>query len=116
LIKEQSALSESPATLGTEVTYTITVMNQGTVPSGSFTVSEVIPAGMTFVSASPAASTDPGVGSGGTVTWMVPAASELAVTGQTSFDVVLKIDDVSQSPYHNTAEISADSGASMTSP
>ena len=86
-------------------------MNQGNVPSGTYTVTEAIPAGMNFVSATPSATTDPGAGSNGNVTWVVPATGELAAGAQTSFDVVLEVADVAQSPYHNVAEITADSGA-----
>jgi len=73
-------------------------MNQGNVLSGLFTVSEAIPAGMTFVSASPIASTDLGAGNRGTVTWVVPGVSELTVSGQTSFDIVLEVAGVTESP------------------
>jgi len=110
LIKEITTVTPTPAAAGTQVTYTVTVMNQGTIPSGSYTVSDSIPAGMSFVSATPAATTDPGVGSTGTVTWVVAAANELAPAAQTTFTLVVQIDDEAQSPYHNTAEITEDSG------
>jgi len=95
LIKEQVAASATPPTLGTQVTYEITVMNQGNVPSGVLSVRDVIPAGLSFVSASPAPASDPGVGNAGTVT---------------VFTLVLEVSDVTLSPYHNVAEINADSG------
>jgi len=114
LIKDVASMSATPATLGTDVTYTITVMNQSNVPSGTFTVTDIIPAGMTFVSATAAIATtvitDPGVGSGGSVTFVVPAADEIAPTAQTTFTVVLKIADVTLSPFKNIADITADSG------
>jgi len=49
---------------GDVVNFTITVLNQGNVPSGAYDVTDYIPAGMEFVSAS-----DKGSAIGNTVTW-----------------------------------------------
>ncbi len=111
LIKQQKSLSASPPTLGTLVTYEITVMNQGDLPSGSFTVTDTIPPGLTFVSATPAATSDPGAGATGPVQWVVATANELAAAAQTTFEVTLAVADVTLSPYRNVAEITMDSGA-----
>jgi len=110
LIKQQVSINPTPATLGSQVTYRITVMNQGAATSGSYTVEDIIPAGMSFVSASPNATTAPAVGSNGTVGWVVPNSGELASGDTATFNVVLKIDDVTKSPFKNIAEITADSG------
>jgi len=110
LIKKEVSVSPTPASAGSEVVYHIAVMNQGSVPSGSYTVDEMIPSGMTFVSASPTPAVSPAVGSGGLVQWVVPTSSQLAPSAQAIFEVVLKVDDPTLSPYKNVAEISADSG------
>jgi uncharacterized repeat protein (TIGR01451 family) len=57
------------AAAGTDVTYTVTVLNTGpddvsTATTGDITLTDSIPAGMTFVSASPPGCTTPVVGSG----------------------------------------------------
>jgi len=115
LIKEVKAIVPTPADyFGSQVEYTITVMNQGTVGSGAFQVTDVIPAGMTFVAAtaSPAGTviTDPGVGNGGSVMFDVPVSAELGAGLQTTFTVILEIADVSNAPFHNISEITEDSG------
>jgi len=108
LIKVQTALSANPAVAGTQVSYRITVMNQGAVDSGSFTVEDIIPAGMSYVSATPAPTSAPAPGSGGVVQWVVPTSSELAVGASANFDIVLQVDDVGLSPFKNIAEITAE--------
>ena len=64
LIKTLAAGQPSSVTVGENVDFTITVTNQGNVPSNDYSVVDAIPAGMSFVSAS-----DGGVASGSTVTW-----------------------------------------------
>jgi|GEM_PF-3347629 len=110
LIKTVTSLLPTPARIGTVVSFDIIVMNQGNVSSGTYTAADTIPAGMTFVSATPAAATDPGVGATGPVTWVVPATSELAPGAQTTFTITVQIADVSTAPFRNEAEITADSG------
>ncbi len=110
LVKKQVSVSPSPAAVGSSVVYHISVMNQGTVNSGAYTVDEVIPPGLTFVSASPAPTTSPAVGAGGLVQWAMPVSNELAPSAQAIFEVTLKVADPDQSPYRNVAEITADSG------
>jgi len=83
------------------VNYEITVANQGNVPSGDYVVTDQIPAGMSFVSAS-----DNGTETGGIVTWNL---SNLPVGQNVTFSVALKVTDVTQAPFRNWAEISSDS-------
>ena len=87
---------------GDVVNYTITVLNQGNVPSGAYDVTDYIPAGMEFVSAS-----DFGTASGNTVTWTnlanLNAGQSMTVT------IALRVVDVTQAPFENFAEISDDS-------
>ncbi len=91
--------------LGTgDVTYTLTVQNQGTVPSGAYTVTDELPAGMSFVSSTPAATT----AAGATVTWDL---GDLDPDETQTISVNAHIDDFLARPYRNHAEISADSAA-----
>ena len=72
------------ATAGSNVTYTVSVFNGGpdavsTATTGNITLTDVIPAGMTFVSATPSAGcTTPAVGSGGTITCTITSLAALA--------------------------------------
>ena len=50
-------------------TWTITVRNQGNVPSGSYTVTDHLPAGLTFLGATPVATS----AAGRTYTWTMPS-------------------------------------------
>ena len=69
------------AAAGTDVTYTVTIFNSGPDDSDSITLTDVIPAGMTFVSATPSAGcTLPPVGSGGTITCTIASLTALAST------------------------------------
>ncbi len=111
LVKDITTVAPTPAAAGSQVTYTITVMNQGNMPSGTYTVDDVIPAGMNFVSANPPATSDPGAGANGPVQWVVPTGNQVAPGAQASFELVVEIADVTLAPFRNTAEISADSGA-----
>jgi uncharacterized repeat protein (TIGR01451 family)/LPXTG-motif cell wall-anchored protein len=86
-------------------TYQITVVNQGAVPSGAFTVTDEIPAGTSFESAS-----DGGTSVAGVVTWNVSAVDQLVPGASVTLQSVLRVDDPAASPFTNTAEISADSG------
>ena len=86
-------------------TYDITVRSQGSEPSGAFTVTDDLPAGLSFVSA-----TAGGTASGQTVTWSIPASEQLAADASTTLILTARVDDPSAAPFINTAEISSDSG------
>jgi len=66
---------------GALTTYAINVCNDDTAPVEGYlalqnvTITDVLPAGVEFVSANPAATTAPAVGASGTVTWNVGAIS-----------------------------------------
>ncbi|MBI3648216.1 MAG: DUF11 domain-containing protein, partial [Actinobacteria bacterium] len=51
-LKVTKTASPSPATAGTDETYTITVKNQGPSDNAGYTLKDVLPAGTSFVSAS----------------------------------------------------------------
>ncbi|WP_405283420.1 hypothetical protein V3331_16295 [Gaopeijia maritima] len=71
------------ATAGTQITFTVSVDNDGPSTASGVVVSDTLPAGVTFVSA-----TGGGVHAAGVVTW--PAAS-MAPGGPISYDVVVDI-------------------------
>src|SRR6185436_1854598 len=56
------------ATADTDVTYTVSVTNLGPDDSAAISLSDPIPPGMTFVSATPPGCATPAAGSGGTIT------------------------------------------------
>ena len=65
------------------MTFTISVINKGNVTATNFTVQDVLPAGLTFVSASPTATQN-----AQTLTWNV---SSLAPNQTTTFTVVATV-------------------------
>ncbi|HRE00375.1 MAG TPA: DUF11 domain-containing protein, partial [Ilumatobacteraceae bacterium] len=98
----KTRVTASPVQPGANVVWHVTVMNQGAVPSGDYTVTDTLPGGMGFVSAS-----DGGTHAAGVVTWnltgLAPGASRVLT-------LTTRVDDVNKAPYRNWAEISADSG------
>ena len=94
---------------GGVVDYTIEVRNEGNVPSGLFSVHDVMPAGMSFATAS-----DGGVSDGAIVTWTdLPS---LAPGAMMTLKVGLRLDDVARASYRNIAEITADSANTYSTP
>jgi uncharacterized repeat protein (TIGR01451 family) len=70
------------AAAGTDVTYTVSVFNAGpddvsTATTGNVTLTDTLPAGMTFVSAAPPGCSTPTVGSGGTITCTITSLPAL---------------------------------------
>jgi len=105
LIKTVQSGSVEP---GGEATFTVTVANQGNVPSRQFTVTDQLPAGLAFVSAS-----DNGVPNAGVVTWTI---ADLAAGATKSLTVTVKVTDPTLRPYRNWAEISSDSSGQYSTP
>ncbi|MFK7802713.1 MAG: SdrD B-like domain-containing protein [Anaerolineae bacterium] len=97
--------------VGEEVDYDILVKNQGNVGSGTFTVTEQIPAGMSFVSIGGADAADwtttAVVSDTGTITLVY--IGDLEPGEITELDLVLLVDDDTDAPFRNWAEISDDS-------
>ncbi len=100
------ALVASPTTVsfvGDVVTWTIRVQNQGTVASGLFDVTNTLPTGTEFVSAS-----DGGIWSAERINWNNLASLE---PGEfRDFTVVTEISDVGVSSFRSWAEISVAAG------
>lgn len=103
--------SPDPITAGTNLTYTITATNPGPSNSQNVTVTDTLPAGTTFVSATqtsgPAMTiTTPAVGASGTFS---ATASPFAAGTTATFELVVAVDDsvTAGSVITNTARIQA---------
>ena len=102
----KTRVTASPVQPGATVVWTVRVENQGGTPSGDYTVTDTLPGGMSFVSASNGgAETAPG---SGVVVWNLTG---LAPGGSVSLTLTTTVDDVMKAPFRNWAEISSDSGA-----
>jgi uncharacterized repeat protein (TIGR01451 family)/LPXTG-motif cell wall-anchored protein len=94
--------------------FTISVQNQGNVPSLGFTVTDRLPEGLSFVSATAGGTFTPGpVGGTGSVVWQLPS---LAAGATTSVQLILAVSDVTKRPFVNRAEITSDSASQYSSP
>ena len=96
-----AAVTDATPTERGTITYTITVINQGNVQSGVYTVTDTLPAGVSPTTLPAGATVD-----GSVVTW---DGANLAPGETAPFTLVVQIDDVNQRPFRNVAEISADS-------
>ena len=92
-----------PDYLTGNVLYFITVQNQGDVDSGVYSVTDTLPAGTSFVSASVL----PTSVTAGTVVWA--GRPNLTPHDDTTIQLTLHVDDYLMSPFRNFAEISDDS-------
>jgi uncharacterized repeat protein (TIGR01451 family) len=77
------------AAAGTDVSYSVTVLNAGPDASAAITLTDPIPSGMTFVSASPSGCSTPAVGANGTIVCVIPG---LAAGVSAIFTFVFHID------------------------
>ena len=99
--------SPDPVVAGTDLTYTLTVTNEGPSDSQNVTLSDAIPAGTTFVSATqtsgpPFVPTIPAPGGGGTFSASI---SPLAAGASATFELVVRVDPDAPpgTPIDNTA-------------
>ena len=96
------------------VTYTISYRNYGSVTSASTVLTDVIPAGMSFVSA-----TNGGVLTGNTVTWNLPNVPGMVTGGlaatKGSVTLILKVNSNTSGRICNIASISCSNGTGWTS-
>ena len=91
-----------------EITYTITVQNQGNVPSGEFTVTDTVPSGLDFARSDDGGNHTPGAPA--TVTF---DSDDLAPGETATFTWVAEVTDVTLRPFRNVAEISSDSAQTL---
>lgn len=97
------------ATAGTDLTYSLTLVNSGTIAGANVSLNDVLPTGTTFVSLSqtsgPAFScTTPAVGSAGTVTCTI---ASLAINTPAAFTLVARLQPSATGPnVVNTATAS----------
>ena len=82
------------------ITFNILIKNQGNVNSGGYSVQDVVPAGLTFVSA-----TDNPLVAGQTVTWDLASMAPGEIK---SITIVVRIVDVTLGSYVNFGEIVTD--------
>jgi len=101
-------VSTTSAIVGQAITYTITVTNVGAGAASGITVSDVLPGGTTYVSATaPAGFTiaAPGAGSAGTVTF---SEGSLAASASATFTLVVQIGPESRyNSISNTATVAS---------
>jgi uncharacterized repeat protein (TIGR01451 family) len=102
--------SGGSAVPGTNITYTITVANNGPSTVTGATVSDVLPAGTTFVSATNGATYDSGTN---TVSY---TTSTLSSGSTTSFQLTLAISSGLTGPLSNTATVSPPAGVTDPTP
>ena len=106
----KTVVTPGPYVPGQDVTYTITIINQGNLDASNITVTDFIPVGMTL---SPAAVGWTGP-VGGPVSTIIPGP--IAAGTSTSVDIILTIDpSVQAGSLVNNAEITADDGDDVDS-
>jgi len=103
LIKELS--SAGPYVSGDDVTFTITVTNQGNVDATSYEVTDYIPTGLTL------SSNDTNGWTGSATGPVTVTSGALAAGASTTIDIVLTIDATFTGTLVNYAEISEDDNA-----
>ena len=91
---------------GSDVTFTITVTNQGTIDANSFTVTDFLPAGFVLNDAAWTA------GAGNTATFV---GGPLAAGTSTTIPITMTADSVAPGEFVNWAEISSDDGNDVDS-
>ncbi|MCB0139152.1 MAG: DUF11 domain-containing protein, partial [Caldilineaceae bacterium] len=116
LIKELAAGQVALVQPSDVVSFTITVKNQGTVSAGNFTVTDQIPSGMSYAGfqTGPVAAGSSCTGAAANPIFTCSIA-DLAPGGVITVTLAVRIDDATQSPFRNWAEISADSGDDIDS-
>ncbi len=123
-------ITEVPIEAGGIVEYQIRVMNQGIVPSGEFTVIDVLPTGLVYVAGSATTGTDADTdvdisidesaattdaAAPGTVTWTLGATHSLEAGETVTLTIQATLEDVSIETFRNEAEITSDSGIELDS-
>jgi uncharacterized repeat protein (TIGR01451 family) len=99
-------VSSGQAKPGQVLTYTIVVSNLGPNPASGVMVNDAVPQGTTFVSASPAPSSAPGVGAAGTITWNL---GNLASGASVKLTLTVKVSIKGNNLVMNTATVTSSS-------
>ena len=107
LIKTLASSQPALVNPGDEVNYVVDVKNQGNVESGSFTVTDHIPAGMDYILSS--GTNWSCVQSGQTLSCTY--SGSLAAGEITMLNIRVKVVDFSLAPFRNWAEITSDSSS-----
>ena len=114
LQKVFASSNATPITLGTDVTFSIIVYNQGTLPAANIEISDYIPTGYVLSTTTPGGWTD----ANGDGIYENSIPGPIAVGDSMSIDIVLTVQmAMSDSEYVNVAEISGaedDAGNDMT--
>ncbi len=98
---------------GNQVTFAIGYANDGTAEATNVVISDNIPSGFTYQSASPAPASAPLVGGTGTVTWTIGTVTAGA-TGSVSLTLQAVDPYTGSNPMTNTASIDSDETAQVT--
>jgi uncharacterized repeat protein (TIGR01451 family)/LPXTG-motif cell wall-anchored protein len=102
-----------PVAPGSTVDWTVRIENQGNVSSGDFTVTDTLPSGLTYVSATVDGAAVAPAQIGQVLTFAATDLPDLAVGASTVIVISTTVSDVTQAPFRNWAEISSDSGISL---
>lgn len=102
LEKSLNTSTAAPFSAGDEVTFDITITNQGNIPSGIFTVIDYVPTGLTFTSATVASAM-----SNGNVVLSIP---NIVAGASFTVSVTFTIDTPFTGSIENWAEVETDNG------
>jgi uncharacterized repeat protein (TIGR01451 family)/fimbrial isopeptide formation D2 family protein len=106
-----SLVDPALASPNNQVTFTIAYANTGSAAASSVAISDALPTGFTYVSATGSPSSAPSVGANGTVTWTI---GSLAAGASDSVTVTATATSSAAATTTNTATISASNAASAS--
>jgi len=90
---------------GGQLTYTVSVRNDGPSDASGVVVTDTLPSGVAFVSASGGGVHDAGAGTNGVVTWTV--GNLTAAAGPVSYEVVVGVDGATTGALVNVAAVTS---------
>jgi uncharacterized repeat protein (TIGR01451 family) len=105
IVKDGDVTAVFPGTINNTVTFTINYENTSSVQVINANITDPIPTGFVYNAASPAPTTDPGVGNNGTVYWDL---GNLASGATGSVSLTVEVDDSFSGSNPNTATLSSD--------
>ena len=104
----KSAVHDGTPAPGERITYRITLSRTGSITATGVVVTDTLPAGVTFVSASDGGVHDPAAGPNGVVTWNVGTFT--ATTESRTFELEVDIDPSATGTLTNIAAVTAATG------